>query len=91
MLNMWANLVTESAQLGLRITRAWALGAIDRAIPKWKVISTPAKEDAPISAPKIKKILEAEKGTLMKVRRAAASHSKSKSVRRSGKSRKQHR
>jgi hypothetical protein len=87
MLNLWVNLAVESAQLAVRLTRAWGLGLYDRTLPKWKTVGD--TDEGP--ALKVAKFSKAQKATSVnsvKARHAAAAHSKSKSTRRSAKSRK---
>jgi hypothetical protein len=87
MFNPWINLGLESAQLAVRLTRAWGLGIYDQKASKsepWKVVSVEAKPEIAAKVTKIaKKKASPKKARPTIIKRAAASHPKSKSVRRS--------
>jgi hypothetical protein len=86
----WIELARESAQLAVRLARAWGVGAHDRAatvIESWKIISADAGEEARgPTARKVRKIVKARQKSSHVARtatkRAAATHQKSKMVRR---------
>jgi hypothetical protein len=86
MFNPWINLGLESAQLAVRLTRAWGLGIYDQNASKsdaWKVVSTEAK---PEIAPKVMRVAKKKaspKKARPVIKRATASHPKSKFVRQS--------
>jgi hypothetical protein len=86
----WIELARDSAQLAVRLTKAWGVGAHDGAtapVESWKIISADAGEPRSPTARKVRKTVKATQKTMSRVartatKRTAKTHPKSKVVRR---------
>ena len=79
MFNPWINLGLESAQLAVRLTRAWGLGIYDQKASKSEpVVSAETKPEIAPTVMGVAKKKASPKKARPVIKRAAASHPKSK-------------